>query len=430
MTFVDRVRAYPAAHPGVGWGAAAVIVGLLLLVFVLPAIRDWLLPSQSPVMTANGSGTTVDLSGVNTKIDSLVESINRGIKTLNDNDEKLQNGVEAVEGRVEKLETDVNELKSKVETRDGSDKTSAAEPKTKDAEEKSTAKTESKVTDAEKDSDETAKADKIEDRISKDDSSEEATAYGRRDFEWSCPLVVYEKLRSEGVLQKLKDADYEDRKRIFELYCGSKSIAEAEVPVAPVAEGFDVKDCPGQRCATTVADVEVVVEQPPVYTKRKRRYDFECNTCEVFNQLQGESGYRYVSDNSGYTEASTYYESPEEDPEVHFDTRATRGEVCVYVLQRRPSAVVLRDGPNNRGDAIVGWKAETVGWRKTSRGYLGKICFEDGLIASKRAVTLCGERGHSTWRRRHIEELLSRRVIPSSDPACLLGTRQCARYGL
>jgi hypothetical protein len=151
--------------------------------------------------------------------------------------------------------------------------------------------------------------------------------------------------------------------------------------------------------------------------------DAHCSTCRMFKRLND-------SDRAERPVITRRREAHEAGFLPRQSSAPANGVVCVAVLQREPSALVLRDGPDNTGGAIIGWKPSTIGWRYTSRGYVGRVCFSAAIIANRDVVTLCGAENHSTFRRRHIRELLSRREIPASDPACLLGRSQCARYGL
>jgi hypothetical protein len=146
--------------------------------------------------------------------------------------------------------------------------------------------------------------------------------------------------------------------------------------------------------------------------------DAYCSACKMFHDLNDGGGYQapYVK------KWSRPAPSPAAAP--------SGGLVCVYVLQREPSALVLRNGPNNHGGALFGWKPETINWRPTQGGYLGRVCFSDRFLAGRSAVTLCGAENHSTWYQKDIRELIARRNIPASDPACLRSPGWCRARGI
>lgn len=118
-------------------------------------------------------------------------------------------------------------------------------------------------------------------------------------------------------------------------------------------------------------------------------------------------------------------------------TPTTKPMVCVYALYSGPTELVLVNGPEPTGNALLRWRPSSVNWRTWARDpnfVVGEICIPEHILHGRSAVTLCngkrrGEGNHSTWRTHHIRQLLSQRRISADDPACLLGGL-CARYGL
>lgn len=112
--------------------------------------------------------------------------------------------------------------------------------------------------------------------------------------------------------------------------------------------------------------------------------------------------------------------------------------VCLYALNYEATELVLVEGSNPTGPAIRRWRPSAISWRRWSRDtrlLVGEICIPAAILRQYSVVTLCngktfGEGNHSTWRSRHLRQLLDKRRIPERDPACLLGKKSCGVYGL
>lgn len=102
---------------------------------------------------------------------------------------------------------------------------------------------------------------------------------------------------------------------------------------------------------------------------------------------------------------------------------------CVAVLSDQPSALVLREGYGNRGPTVISWRAASLSWKHTGRGYETTICFPKRYVGRYDALTLCGAIGHSAWGPPHMA-YLQKRNVGSHDPACVGGKAWCAKRGL
>lgn len=139
--------------------------------------------------------------------------------------------------------------------------------------------------------------------------------------------------------------------------------------------------------------------------------DFVCDACKVFQRLQN----------------LPVQIPPATTVQI---TKSSGRQVCVWALNPRPTALVLRNGPNNTGNALIGWAIQPSKWQQTNRGWERQICFSEAVITSRSAVTLCGDIGHSTWGRQEIKTLLTYHSLSQSDPACTGGSGWCGARGL
>lgn len=112
----------------------------------------------------------------------------------------------------------------------------------------------------------------------------------------------------------------------------------------------------------------------------------------------------------------------------------TNNVVCLTVWANQPGSLVLAEGRVKTGEAVVGnvitfWRPQASAWSKhPNGGVVREICIPAALL--KGTVTLCNEENRSIWNGEDVAYLKRSKRIPSSDPACLLGKEECAKFGL
>lgn len=133
----------------------------------------------------------------------------------------------------------------------------------------------------------------------------------------------------------------------------------------------------------------------------------------------------------------------------------TQDMVCIHAVAYEPTALVLADGDQPLGAPVQGepltrWRVQRDQWSpwETDPQYVQReICFPRAFLKDgnnpragfREALTLCnGEyldeplRNRSVFRKsKGVPQFIwSERRVEANDPACLLGSETCARYGL
>src|SRR3989344_3467751 len=136
--------------------------------------------------------------------------------------------------------------------------------------------------------------------------------------------------------------------------------------------------------------------------------DIYCSACKMFRQLQGQTP-KYV---------------PPSTPHVKKASTGGGGQTCFWVLNKKPTAVVLRKGRGNSGSGLLGWDAS--GWSSSSHypGFVTKrVCFPTSKISGLSAVSLCGDVGWQSLAGGVLRKVVNAGSWPKSDPACIAGSR-------
>jgi len=101
---------------------------------------------------------------------------------------------------------------------------------------------------------------------------------------------------------------------------------------------------------------------------------------------------------------------------------------CAWVTSLSPTALVLRQGDGTKGASILSWRLSELNWKQGKVNghfaYLTQICFSQSIASSYKVVTLCGEVGHSVWRKQHLA-FLKEHDVKKNDPACVGGKGWC-----
>ena len=137
-----------------------------------------------------------------------------------------------------------------------------------------------------------------------------------------------------------------------------------------------------------------------------------CQVCDMFKRGQGE------------------YVAPPPPARNHSHV-ADDGAVCFWALNRVPTAMVLHDGPGPatpRSRGLVSWSIDPGAWQPSPYypGFVTRqICMPAKVFAGHAVVSLCGDVGYQNFKAGSaVDELLRKRRIASSDPACIAG-HQC-----
>lgn len=106
--------------------------------------------------------------------------------------------------------------------------------------------------------------------------------------------------------------------------------------------------------------------------------------------------------------------------------------VCLRLLMRDPLTAVwmtvkYSDGRTHREEYPRGSAAHAAGSPKR----LPLFCIHEAKLRSAISAEICtatnGDGGSTTLREVHIKRLFVERSIPESEPACLLGLKECAQ---
>jgi hypothetical protein len=133
----------------------------------------------------------------------------------------------------------------------------------------------------------------------------------------------------------------------------------------------------------------------------------------------------------------------------------TQTMVCVHALAYEPTELVLANGDQPIGSPVAGhalttWRVQANQWKRWPQdpAYVYReICFAEALLhvnndpsaPFRQALTLCNGiyldqplRNRSVWRTSDgVPAFISaQRRVEFDDAACLLGTAECARFGL
>lgn len=143
-------------------------------------------------------------------------------------------------------------------------------------------------------------------------------------------------------------------------------------------------------------------------------------------------------------------------PEVPGPQAPTTGNmVCVHAVAYEPTELVLADGDQPVGQAVEGdvitkWRVQESQWKRwplDNRYVYREICFHEALLhvdndptkPFREALTLCNGiyldqplRNRSVWRTSKGVPAYISRVgrVEFDDAACLLGSAECANFGL
>ncbi|HVV39048.1 MAG TPA: hypothetical protein VHD31_01860 [Candidatus Paceibacterota bacterium] len=110
-------------------------------------------------------------------------------------------------------------------------------------------------------------------------------------------------------------------------------------------------------------------------------------------------------------------------------TGASSGQSCFWVLNKRPTAMVLHEGggPANPGShGLVSWRPDSGKWQP-SRYYPGfvtrQICMPNSALNAAETVSICGDVGYQNFKHSDgvVQQIIAARNSPESDPACIAG---------